>query len=67
MGADSLNADVAKELDELDQLLGNAEFDAARAKVAAIRKAYGELTRTAGAEAYMARMEILADEEIKIP
>jgi predicted ATP-binding protein involved in virulence len=67
MKADSINAEVARDLDELERLLEETEFEAARSKISEIRGRYGELARTAGAEAYMARMDILADHEANTP
>jgi predicted ATP-binding protein involved in virulence len=63
MHADTINKAAAADLDALDQFLADAEFERARDKIADLRRTYGELVRLAGAEAYMARMEILADRE----
>lgn len=62
-GASPLNAEAKKDFDELEKLLGDVDFDAARQKVTEIRRKYhGELGAAVRAEAYMDRMEILADE-----
>jgi predicted ATP-binding protein involved in virulence len=67
MDTESINGDVAQELDRLDQLLADAEFEKARELISSIRCKYGELSRTSGAEAYMARMELLADNGAETP
>jgi predicted ATP-binding protein involved in virulence len=67
MDTESINGDVAQELEKLDQLLAEAEFEKARELISSIRSKYGELSRTSGAEAYIARMELLADQEADTP
>jgi len=67
MDTESINGDVAQELERLDQFLADAEFEKARDLISSIRCKYGELTRTSGAEAYMARMELLADQGTESP
>lgn len=67
MGTESINGDVALELKTLDQLLADAEFEGARELISSLRARYGELSRTSGAEAYMARMELLADQGADTP
>jgi predicted ATP-binding protein involved in virulence len=61
MDTESINGEVAQELDKLDQLLADADFEEARRLIQSIRYKYGELSRTCGAEAYMERMELLAE------
>ncbi len=63
MHAETINKAAAADLEALERLIADAEFERAREKIADLRRAYGELVRLAGAEAYMARMEILADRE----
>jgi hypothetical protein len=67
MGTESINGDVALELETLDKLLADAEFEGARELISSLRARYGELSRTSGAEAYMARMELLADQGADTP
>ena len=62
MHADTINQVVAGKLAQLDKLLADGEFTQARENVESLRNSYGDLARLAGAEAYMARMEILADQ-----
>lgn len=57
-----LTAQADKDFKELDRLIEDLDFEAARKKIEAIRKTYhGEMAATARAEGYMARMELLAD------
>ncbi len=62
MHAKIMSKDPARAFDELDQLMAAAEFEKARIRIDELRRSYGTLARLDGAEAYMARMEILADQ-----
>jgi predicted ATP-binding protein involved in virulence len=60
MGTEAMNGTAAQALKELDDLIADANFDAARERIRQIRNQYGELAKTTSAESYMSQMEILA-------
>jgi predicted ATP-binding protein involved in virulence len=57
-----INAETERDFRELDELLDDLDFENARKKIQHIKGRHnGELSATARAEGYMARMELLAD------
>lgn len=56
MGAASRNIDVTKELEDIDRLIDNEQFDEARASIKALAKITGHIPAIVGSNSYLTMM-----------
>ena len=62
MGTEERNADLQLGLDEVDKLIENGEFDAARDRVSKLREIFGDDKELVGAAAAIDRWDLMDDE-----
>lgn len=62
MGAEIVNAEAAKEFETISKLIDDADFEAAQERISDYRKRMGNLPELEASEAYMTRVEALAEE-----
>lgn len=62
MGADIVNAEAAKEFEQIAHLIDEGEFESAQSRIDDYRKRMGNVPELEASEVYMARVEALADD-----
>ena len=65
MGAEIVNAEAAKEFSTIASLIDSGEFETAEERISAYRARMGSLPKLEASEVYMAKVDALADGEIK--